>query len=232
MKTVRRSKAAWVVAALWVLFLAGICATSATQAKAAEATQPQAAAQEKDPYEGARILVEAFLVEVNLEALYEAGVSPIGRKPESVSIESILSCLKNKAGGRVTAGAKVAVGHNQRGEMNVEEQRNVKREVPAAEEGRPPGRRRGPYATYSLSKQFSAGASIREDGKIRINFEFRQHTLGTPVSDSNAPPVTISRRWEERVWLEAGRPSIVGATQNEENVVFLILCAHIEDKLD
>jgi hypothetical protein len=232
MKTVRRNKAAWVVAALWLVFLAGICAASTTQPKAPEATQPQAAAQEKDPYEGARILIEAFVVEVNVDTLYEAGVSPIGRKPESVSIEGILRCLKDKAGGRVTAGAKVAVGHNQRGEMNVEEQRNIKREVPAAGEGRPPGRRRGPYATYSLSKQFSAGASVREDGKIRVNFEFRQHTLGTPVSDSNTPPNLISRRWENRVWLEAGRPSIVGATQNEEKVVFLILCAHIENKLD
>ncbi|MHC4618442.1 MAG: hypothetical protein ACYTEQ_11900 [Planctomycetota bacterium] len=232
MKTVRRNKAAWVFAALCAVFLAGIWAASTTQAKSARDTHAQAAAQAKDPYEGARILVEAFIVEVNLEALYEAGVSPIGRKPESVSIESILQCLKDKARGRVTAGAKVAVGHNQRGEMNVEEQRNIKREVPAVGEGRPPGRRRAPYATYSLSKQFSAGASVGEDGKIRVNFEFRQDTLGTPVSDSNTPPNPISRRWENRVWLEAGRPSIVGATQNEETVVFLILCAHIENKLD
>jgi hypothetical protein len=232
MNTVRGKKGAWVFAALCAVFLAGICATSTTQAKSAKDAQAQVAAQPKDPYEGARILVEAFVVEINVETLYEAGVSPIGRKPDSVSIEHILQCLKDRVGGRVTAGAKVAVGHNERGEMNVAEQKNIKQDVPAPGEGRPPRRPRAPYATYQLSKRFSAGASVRDDGKIRVNFEFRQDTLGQPVSDSNAPPVTISRRWENRVWLEAGRPTIVGATQNEETVVFLILCAHVQNKMD
>ncbi|MHC4622537.1 MAG: hypothetical protein ACYS4W_01405 [Planctomycetota bacterium] len=230
MNTVQTKKAVWVFAALCAVFLAGICATSTTQAKSAKDTQAQTAAQPKDPYEGTRILVEAFVAEVNLEALYEAGVSPIGRKPASVSIESILQCLKNRVGGRVTAGAKVAVGHNQRGEMAVTEQRNIGRQVPAVREGRPPGRRRGAYETYRLSKQFSAGASISDNDRILVNFEFGQDTLSNSVSDSNAPPNPISRRWENRVWLEAGKPSIVGATQSEQTVVFLILCAHIENK--
>jgi len=40
----------------------------------------------------------------------------------------------------------------------------------------------------------------------------------------------VNRQWSGAAHLEAGEPVIVGATQNEETAVFLVLCADIKDK--
>ena len=213
-----------------IVLLAGLCLVPMAGATFAEQGREQAGEQAKDRYEHSRVLVEAFVAEVKLESLYKLEASPIGQKPDSVSIENILQCLKDPDSGKVTAGTKVAVGQNGNGVMSVTERKNIKRPVPASESVRPGRRLRGPYDTYEVSKQFAATASVREDGKIRVSFEFSQNTLAQCVSDSNAPPNTISRRWENWVWLEAGKPSIVGATQNEDRAAFLILTADIDSE--
>ena len=78
---------------------------------------PTAEAQAKieDPYKDVCVLVEAFVVEVDLSSLYRQGVSPIGQKPDSVSVENILKCLDAKDIAQVTTGIKVAILSGGRG---------------------------------------------------------------------------------------------------------------------
>lgn len=73
-----------------------------------------------DPYKDSTILVEAFVVEVRLSALYDLGVSPIGEKPNSVSIENIMRCLQDDDA-RIISGAKVAVKQREQGTTESEQ---------------------------------------------------------------------------------------------------------------
>lgn len=47
---------------------------------------------------------------------------------------------------------------------------------------------------------------------------------------NDMPPTIITRQWSGTVSLEAGKPSIAGATQGEQKAVFLILCADIKSE--
>jgi hypothetical protein len=189
--------------------------------------EPTAEAQAKieDPYQDVCVLVEAFVVEVDLSELYKQGVSPIGQKPDSVSVENILKCLDAKDIAQVTTGVKVAIQSGQSGEAKITETIYQERQVAV-----PSGRKvSGPvsYTNYDIGKTFSTIASVRPSGEILISFDFSESTYRKIASTDKTPPNTVNREWSGTVNLHAGRPAIAGATQNEETAVFLILCADI-----
>lgn len=186
--------------------------------------------QTEDPYKDSRVLVEAFVVEVKLSALCDLGVSPIGQKPNSVSVENILKCLGNDDLAQVTAGAKLALGQQQRGSTKATETTYVERQRPVpAGKGRAGSVSRS-FQSYSIGKTFDAQVTIRQDGRVFVGFTFSQNTVDKAGLESDAPPATITREWLGSVCLEAGKPSIVGAMQNEQVVAFLIVSADIRCK--
>jgi len=209
---------------LCAIFLAGHSVGPVAKAQTKQAEQIE------DPYKHLRILVEAFVVEVKLSALYELGVSPIGQIPNSVSVENILKCLRDKGNAEVTAGAKLAVNHNRRGQMGSTETRYVQREeVIQSKRGDKAPLSMKSFESYDIGTQFEAEASITSDGKISVYFEFIQSTVDIFVI-KDGPPTVVTRQWESAVCLEAGKPSVVGATQNEEMAAFLIICADIKSQ--
>ena len=82
---------------LGTLFIAGANSTENNQANS-----QQQAAQAEYP----KVMVQAFLAEVKLEALYKQGVNPLGQKPKSVTVENILDCLKDKDKAKIVTGVK------------------------------------------------------------------------------------------------------------------------------
>ena len=174
------------------------------------------------------VLIEAFVVEVNLSELYKQGVSPIGQKPNSVSVENILKCLDAKNIAQVTTGVKVAILSGQRGEAKITETIYIERQVavPSGRKVSSPVR----YTNYDIGKTFIATASVRPGSEILVSFDFSESTYRNITSTDETPPNTVSREWSGAVNLRAGRPAIAGATQNEETAVFLILCADIKGR--
>jgi hypothetical protein len=192
--------------------------------------EPTAEAQAKieDPYQDVCVLVEAFVVEVDLSELYKQGVSPIGQKPDSVSVENILKCLDAKDIAQVTTGVKVAIQSGQSGEAKITETIYQERQVAV-----PSGRKVSSavrYANYDIGKTFSTIASVRSSGEILVSFDFSESTYRKIASTDETPPNAVNREWSGTVNLYIGRPAIAGATQNEETAVFLVLCADIKDK--
>ena len=186
--------------------------------------------QAEDPYKDSRVLVEAFVVEVKLSALYDLGVSPIGQKPDSVSVENILKCLRNEDWAQVTAGAKLALGQQQSGSTKASETTYVERRSPVpASRGRAGAVSRS-FESYGIGKAFDAQVSVRADSRVFVAFTFSQNTVDKAALESDAPPATITRDFSGSVCLEAGRPSIVGAMQNEQVAAFLIVSADIRSK--
>lgn len=201
---------------------------------ASHSIEPVAEAQAKqtemteDTHQDVCILVEAFVVEVNLSELYKQGVSPIGKKPDSVSVENILNCLQAREIGQVTTGVKVAIHSGQHGEAKITETIYVERKAAIPSGRRVPENVR--YTNYNIGKTFGAVASVRPGGKILVSFDFTESTYRNITSTDETPPNTVSREWSGAVNLSVGRPAIAGATQNEETAVFLILCADIKDR--
>ena len=96
MSKISKSIVVLVAATLCMVLLAGhpVGPTAEAQAK----QTPKA----EDPHKNVCVLVEAFVVEADLSELYKQGVSPIGQKPDSVSVENILKCLEAKDIAQVT----------------------------------------------------------------------------------------------------------------------------------
>lgn len=207
-----------------VLFSAGhlVGPTAEAQAKKAE--------QVEDPYKNSTVLVEAFVVEVKLSALYDLGVSPIGQKPNSVSIENILKCLQDEDSAGVSTGAKVVLQQKQSASAESKETIYKEQQRPIkTREGRDMPVSRS-YQSYNISSSFSALVNILPDSRIFVGFDFNQFGVEKVASMNDMPPTTITREWSGTVCLEAGKPSIAGATQDEQKAVFLILCADIKSE--
>ena len=192
--------------------------------------QPRQARRIEQPQQEIGVLVEAFVVEVRLSALYDLGVSPIGRKPNSVSVANILECLGGEDLAEVSTGAKVALQANSSGSTKVTETIYVERPSPPAGGGNP----RRPvtaksYVGYDVGWTFAGTASVRPSGRILVQFDFSQSTYKNIDSDRQMPPDTAKRDFSGAAYLDTGEPAIVGAAQDEETAVFLILCARRTD---
>ena len=205
-----------------VLYLAGhlVGPTAEAQAKKAE--------QVEDPYKNSTVLVEAFVVEVKLSALYDLGVSPIGQKPNSVSIENILKCLQDEDSAGVSTGAKVVLQQKQSASAESKETIYRERQAPIKVGSNRVVSRS--YQPYNISSSFGASVNILPDSRIFVSFDFNQFGVEKVASMNDVPPTTITRDWSGTVCLEAGKPSIAGATQGEQKAVFLILCADIKSE--
>jgi len=219
MAKIPKSIVVLVAAALCMALLVGRSAgpTAEAQARQTEQTDNQ--------QQAVCVLVEAFVVEVNLSQLYEQGVSPIGQKPNSVSVDNILNCLKTKDLAQVTTGVKVTVNSGQHGEAKINETIHIERQLNV-----PSGRNVPPnvrYASLDTGKTLGATASVNPSGEIYVSFNFKESTYRNIAAAEELPPNTISKEWSGAVRLYAGRPAIAGATQNEESAVFLIISADI-----
>lgn len=205
-----------------VLFLAGhlVGPTAEAQAKKAE--------QIEDPYKNSTVLVEAFVVDVKLSALYDLGVSPIGQKPNSVSIENILKCLQDEDSAGVSTGAKVVLQQKQSASAESKETIYRERQAPIKVGSNRVVSRS--YQSYNISSSFGASVNILPDSRIFVSFDFNQFGVEKVASMNDMPPTIITREWSGTVCLEAGKPSIAGATQGEQKAVFLILCADIKSE--
>lgn len=192
--------------------------------------QPRQSRQIEDPQQETGVLVEAFVVEVKLSALYDLGVSPIGKKPNSVSVGNILECLGGKDLGQVSTGAKLALHPNSSGTAKITETVYVERQSSPAGGGnarRPVSAKS--YVGCNAGWSFTGSASVRPSGRVLVQFDFSQTTYEDMDSGRQMPPGTAQRDFSGAAYLLTGEPAIVGAAQDEETAVFLILCVRTTD---
>lgn len=171
----------------------------------------------EDAEANSMILVEAFMVEVPLSELYNAGVPTVSEGAKSVSAEQVLACLRKPRTGAVTAGAKLAVhkGIKARTETNT---------VQGVWSG-PPEERRLEFQDFGVS--LTAQGGVIAGGQIGLNLEFKHKGLDEGEGGNGAQPIITDRNWECGMTLEPGKPTLVGATQDEDTAVFLIVTANL-----
>lgn len=171
----------------------------------------------EDPHKDTVILVESFMVQARLSALYSLDVPQISRECKSVTAEHIQKLLKSTDAAVVTAGAKLALVHENKAKTDTTARQ-------ALYFG-PPEKRKVEYVDVGTS--FTAIAEIRREGKIFVELEF-EHSAIEKGDDEDDIGTLVERQWSSGVYLEAGEPALVGATQNKETATFLIVTASIK----
>ena len=190
------------------------------------ARRAEPVAQEADPYENRTVFVEAFVVQMDLAALYDMEVNPLGQAPHSVSVANLLEHLKSGDKANVLVGAKtVALHRSGQGTTKKTETRYYakKQSIPA-----PEGKReRIDHIPYENGETLDVVPAILSADTIRLNYNFDCSGPRETAKQSDAPLDTVRWSWDGNVSLNVGRPRIVGATQDEKTAIFFVLTAHI-----
>ena len=170
-----------------------------------------------DPYKDSVILVEAFMVQVRLSALRSLGVPQISQGSDSVSADHILKLLKDTDAAVVTAGAKLALGQASKAKTDLTARKRIYTD--------PPEKKKTEYVDVGTS--FTAVAEVRREKKIFAELEFEHDSI--EEGDAEAGPGTlVKRNWSVSLYLEPGKPTLVGATQDVHTAAFLVITASIK----
>lgn len=184
--------------------------------------------QETDPYENRTVLLEGFVVQVDLAVLDKMDVNPLGQAPHAVSVENLLEALKSEGGATVLVGAKTAAAHRARRSQTKRAETTY---YPRRQSTRTP---QGPqeavnYSPYDDGATLSMEPTILSDDSVRIGYDFDYRGPRGTEQVGEGPLDSVSWSWEGTVSLDVGRPRIVGATQDQEAAVFFVLTAHLLD---
>ena len=158
------------------------------------------------------------MVEVKLSALRSLGVPQISEGSKSVSAEHIIKLMKTTDAAIVTAGAKLALVQGNKA--------NTKSTARQSILSGPPDKRNTMYV--NIGTQFTAVAEVRRDDKIFVNLEF-EHSAIEESHGGDDKGVLVERQWSSSVYVQAGKPTLVGATQDKEIASFLIVTANIQE---
>jgi len=170
-----------------------------------------------DPYKDSVILVEAFMVQVRLSALRSLGVPQISQGSDSVSADHIIKLLKDTNNAQVTAGAKLSLGRASKAKTDSTARQGIYVGTPE--------KRKTEYVDVGTS--FVAIAEVRREEKIFAELEFEHNSIeeGDVEADTG---MLVKRNWSVSLYLEPGKPTLVGATQDVHTAAFLIVTASIK----
>ncbi|MHC4099257.1 MAG: hypothetical protein ACYSU3_24770 [Planctomycetota bacterium] len=176
------------------------------------------AAQPEDPYKDSAVRLEVFMVEVRLMELYNLGVPTISQGSESVTAEHILKYLKEQNARALKAAARLEVGQNEQAKTDSIVRQGFYTGIsnPVLE-----------YEDFGTSLR--AEVQVLSGTKLLVELTFK-HTALTkdkPHADKGRPAI-IESNWYGRAYLQPGKPTLIGSTQNEHTAAFLIVTANIK----
>jgi len=172
----------------------------------------------EDPHKDTVILVEAFMVQARLSALYSLDVPQISRECKSVTAEHIQKLLTTTDAAVVTAGAKLALIQAYEANTDATASQPLHRG--------PPEKRKIEYV--EVGTLFTAVAEVRRDNQIFMKLEFKHIAVEERDGRDNSGSL-VERQWTSAIRLQPGKPTLVGATQDKEIASYLIVTANIKE---
>ncbi len=203
-----------------VIFLAVLPVLCNLESRAADKQEADAQTKVENPYHGARVLVEALIVEVKPEALEKAGVGPLSK--ERATAAKILDIIKDKNAGRIQSCEKLAMVSPGAASMHVSGQK----EIPLK---RDPNGSVISWNKYDVGSNIRADLKIEPEGRMFIGFSMDIRVLNTDSRTETQPPEVLSYSWESRVSMKSGIPVIASVLENKDKMIYLILRANIEE---
>ncbi len=191
------------------------CGTLAADKQEADA-QPKI----ENPYHGARVLVEALIVEVKPEAIEKAGVGPLSK--ERATAAKILDIIKDKNAGRIQSSQKLAIASPGAADMHVSSQKDIPWK-------RDPNGNVISWNKYDIGSNIKADLRIDPDGRMFIGFSMDARALNVDSRMETQPPEVLSYSWNSRVTMKSGIPVIASAIESKDKLTYLILRANIEE---
>jgi hypothetical protein len=203
-----------------LIILAVLLALCNLESRAADKQEADAQPKVENPYHGARVLVEALIVEVKPEAIEKAGVGPLSK--EQATAAKILDIIKDKNAGKIQSCQKLAMVNPGPAKMDV----SGKKEVPTHKDAN--GNAVG-WTSYAIGSKISADLQIPPDGRIFIYFKMDVSGFNADSRTETQPPDMFSYSWESRVSMRSGIPVIASSVESKDKVTYLILRANIEE---
>jgi len=202
-----------------LVILAVLLAVCNLESRAADKQEADAQQKVENSYKGARVLVEALLVEVKLDALDKAGVGLLSK--EQASAARILEIIKDKNAGRVQTSVKLALVNSHSGHMSA----SSRKEIPVNID---PNSKVTTWNQYDTGSTIDATLGIDSDGRIFIDFKMDMKMVNTDSRAENLTPEVLSCTWNSIVSMKSGIPVIASGLEGKDKMVYLILRADIE----
>ena len=202
-----------------LIILAVLLALCNLESRAADKQEADAQTKIENPYHGARVLVEALIVEVKPEAIEKAGVGPLSK--ERATAAKILEIIKDKNAGRIQSCEKLAMVNPGTASMHV----SGKKEIPSVADT---NGRATMLAQNDVGSDMLAELIIEPDGRIFIGFKVDIRILNADSRTENQRSEVLNCSWNSRVSMKSGIPVIASALENKDKVTYLILRANIE----
>lgn len=193
----------------------------------------------------ASLKIEAFLVEVELDALSEGRGAG---KLESIPLEKILSALRDADEARVISGASLSVLSGGDGQVIIENtgREHVVKEEDDDDEGDDERDRDDEddedegcddddelmeRNSFNGALVFHVNVSLTSENMIRVNYNF-SHRVGHEEEaqeddEEFENSSSANRQWIGGTILQAGKAAVIGSGSNDGTAVFLILRANI-----
>ncbi|MFA6186142.1 MAG: hypothetical protein WC770_02875 [Phycisphaerae bacterium] len=171
----------------------------------------------KEKPDNRSVIVDAWLVRVSADALYESGVKPLSEKDkENVSIMNLLWCLGEPNNGKVVVSATTRA-------MVLNEVKNeFSNRVYFTNS-------KGYESNYGQRVNFRTWSGVLENNKqVRVNWSFGSDFVYGEIKDKDSPN-TGSVSYQNTTIVSAQKPVIVAQTQIGDDMFFLVLRAEIVD---
>ncbi|OHB60921.1 MAG: hypothetical protein A2Y12_03840 [Planctomycetes bacterium GWF2_42_9] len=195
---------------LMILCVLAMCSVVWAEDKKAEEVK-----KEKPDYRS--VIVDAWLVRVDADALAESGVKPLSEKEkENVSVMNLLWCLNEPNSGEVITSARTQSFTNENSQSRLQKTQYIKRDTsPNSYQ----------FSPYSSKVEFKTENYLLDNKKVRIEYSFITSYIS--ISDSNSPPDDIDIFFANILTMPIQKSVIVGQSQIENDMFFLVMKAEI-----
>ncbi|MFA5292649.1 MAG: hypothetical protein WC496_06395 [Phycisphaerae bacterium] len=191
------------------------------------AEEKKAAEPEKEKPDYRSVIVNAWLVKVDADALAKSGVKPLSEKDkENVSVMNLIWCLGEPNSGSITASAatRAMVKTEVENVFTNETYFGDSTESFVGDSSRPITSRT--YRSYGQKVEFWTRSSILGNKQVYVEWSFKSKFIYSKI-ENKCPPDSSSVDYRNITVVLAQKPVIVAQTQIGNDMFFLVLRAEI-----
>ncbi len=184
------------------------------------------------------VVVETYLVQVDMDALYGFGVAAVAQKDdETVTVPRLVSCLADPDDGRVLDSTRVVMRSREHGQVDITSTEYI-RETSTRSGPVPKTATRAVPAQSVRFKAYDSGSTVKvtayavraEYPKIRLELTYSYSGSVLPVTEDGVPRSTARYDQVTILELEDGKAVVAGSKQTGNRGLFLVVRASIVGK--